>query len=236
MKGFGRLMVIYTDTQCAITAKKHMDQATLYWLDHHNDKHQVHILGLATGEDNHDNANLINTISSATFSDSSLYEMQVRVYFGQHNPINPDPASLSLQVPDLGRTLLISPPCDPSHQWQQRIESPPNKAILASDLLHALTTVDDIEDIDMKLDDNFTLDDGEPLSIQTSSTSFQSITDFSSASSSPQLETPTLQLSFQHESLPTIMIQDMDGSLLLQHQQKTNRQRHSATPRPPILT
>ncbi|KAI8098586.1 Calcipressin-domain-containing protein [Halteromyces radiatus] len=225
MKGFRRLMVIYLDTQHAIAAKNYMDHRILYWQEIDN---TMHIVGLETTSD--------KDISN----DLPLYEMEARVYFGQHNPINPDPASFSLQVPDLGRNLLISPPGDPCNQWEQRAESPPNKAILASDLLRALTTVDeqgDEDDLDML--DDFQLDDGPITKMPSTDTDTDDIpamqvvsSPLSSTSSSPRLETPTLQLSFDHDSLPTIRIQDMDGSLLTQHHQKTNRP--SATARPPI--
>lgn len=119
---------------------------------------------------------------------------------------------------------------------------------MASDLLRALTTVDGVDDDDIDSMEDFKLDDGPAPTIETDDMDYgnnlqQPSTSSSSSSSSspnmsdsPSLETPILQLSFDHDSLPKIMIQDMDGSLLSQHQQKTNRQRPSATARPPIRT
>lgn len=83
MKGFGRLMVIYLDTQCAITAKKYMDQASLYWIEDYdasNNKKTAHIVGLRTVDGSADSTELINNVSTLT---DSVYEMEVRVYFGQ---------------------------------------------------------------------------------------------------------------------------------------------------------
>jgi hypothetical protein len=116
---------------------------------------------------------------------------------------------------------------------------------LASDLLRALTTVDGDDDDDIDSMEDFKLDDGPAPTIETDDMDYGinlQQSSLSSASASPDmsdsssLETPILQLSFDHASLPTIMIQDMDGSLLSQHQQKINRQRPSATARPPIRT
>ncbi|CAO3577495.1 unnamed protein product [Absidia cylindrospora] len=234
MKGFGRLMVIYVDTTCTITAKNAMDGANVYWVEYKdNDCKRARILGIDHGD--YDIEDLCRNVRETALM--PYYEKYIRVYFGQHNPINPDPATLSLQVPDLGKNLLISPPGDPCHHWESRAESPPNKAILASDLLRALTTVDGDDDVDMDGIDDFKLDDG-PV-VPTSSN--DNVTYASSSPSSPALtstqsDTSTLQISFDLENLPTIKIQDMDGSLLAQHQQKISRPKQSATARPPIRT
>ncbi|ORZ25454.1 Calcipressin [Absidia repens] len=240
MKGFGRVMVIYVDTTCAITAKDAVDEAKIYWIEiKDNDTKRARILGIDHGDD--DIAELCRNIRET--SSIPYSEKYIRVYFGQHNPINPDPATLSLQVPDLGKNLLISPPGDPCHHWESRAESPPNKAILASDLLRALTTVDGDDDVDMDGIDDFKLDEGPvvPTGSTNDNVTYSASSPLSSPFSSPTListhsDTPTLQISFDHEHLPTIKIQDMDGSLLAQHQQKINRPKPSATARPPIRT
>lgn len=72
----------------------------------------------------------------------------------QHNPINPDPRLFQLQVPQSEKNFLISPPGSPFADWKQKTESPPNTAVLASDLTFT-THHSDIVDDDLE---NFRLE------------------------------------------------------------------------------
>ncbi|ORX62729.1 hypothetical protein DM01DRAFT_1330859 [Hesseltinella vesiculosa] len=219
MKGFGRFMVIYKDTQRAMAAKNTIDRAHVYWT-HIHDKAVIYKV----------NDQLIQPAPLHLI----IHDLEIRAYFGQHNPIEPDQSKLSLQVPDPGRNFLISPPGEPFDEWKQREESPPNKAVMASDLLRALTMVEDKDDMDLDSLDGFQLegnlqpdDDLPGLDASAISTSHS------------ELATPTLQLSFDHDhlELPTILIQDMDGSVLAQHEEKIGKSaRPMPTARPPVFS
>lgn len=63
---------------------------------------------------------------------------RTRVYFGQPTPVNADPRSLHLALPDAGKLFFISPPPSPPHDWEQRLEGAPNKEVHAEDLADAL--------------------------------------------------------------------------------------------------
>ncbi|KAI8074170.1 Calcipressin-domain-containing protein [Gongronella butleri] len=232
MKSFGRLMVIYCETQRALAAKTAMDRAHVYWTEQHGES-------LILGWNDH--------VFQERDMRLPVYDLPIRVYFGQHNPIDPDRSRLSLQVPDPGKNFLISPPGEPCDAWRSREESPPNKAVMASDLLRALTMVDADEDGDHAMDDasslnNFRLEDDDDADGDTCmmpSVELHSPNDNPSSNHS-EVATPTLQLSFDHDylELPTIRIQDMDGTVLAQHEQKlgkTQTQRPPPTARPPIF-
>ncbi|TGZ85395.1 Calcipressin-domain-containing protein [Ascodesmis nigricans] len=61
---------------------------------------------------------------------------RVRVYFGQHTPLQP--ADQHLQAPAAQKQFFISPPPSPPLGWESRHEDPPNSVMLAEDLAHAL--------------------------------------------------------------------------------------------------
>jgi hypothetical protein len=63
----------------------------------------------------------------------------VRIYFGEHTPIQGEGAEdQHLHPPSLGKLLFISPPPSPPCGWEIREEEPPNKDVHAEDLQRAL--------------------------------------------------------------------------------------------------
>jgi len=61
---------------------------------------------------------------------------QLKVYFGQETPLQAKDERLAL--PDAGKLFFISPPPSPPHDWEVRLEDPPNKLVHADDLAKAL--------------------------------------------------------------------------------------------------
>lgn len=61
---------------------------------------------------------------------------RVRVYFGEHTPLQP--VDQHLQAPESKKLFFISPPPSPPHGWESKNEDPPNAVIVAEDLAHAL--------------------------------------------------------------------------------------------------
>lgn len=61
---------------------------------------------------------------------------RVRVYFGEHTPLQP--VDQHLQAPEAKKLFFISPPPSPPHGWESRNEEPPNQVVVAEDLAHAL--------------------------------------------------------------------------------------------------
>ncbi|ORY94105.1 Calcipressin [Syncephalastrum racemosum] len=180
MKGFARLMIIYEETKCAMEAKRKLDKTSLCWTttsqqDGCETVHVTSIGGMTT-----------DTI------DKNGQTMELRVYFGQHNPINPDLSQLQLQVPESEKNFLISPPGSPCEGWQQTAESPPNTAVLASDLTHA---VDALSDDDMDLD-NFSL---EPTDEKREKRVLKIISHHEGSDD-------------QENDIPSITVQDWDGN------------------------
>ncbi|KAF7729329.1 carbohydrate-binding module 1 protein [Apophysomyces ossiformis] len=202
MKGFARLMIVYEETMAAMAAKEAMDKTMLLWK--------------MVGEE----INLLSLDNEMALDESTM-SMAIRIYYGQHNPINPDPNLMRLQIPDPGRNFLISPPGAPFEDWKQTQESPPNKAVLASDLMHAVA---DVSDDDMDDLEDFSLD--HP------------------ANESDKL-TPTLKIVLgeeQADHLPVITVQDYDGGKgNLDVSKKNNRlpfpkATAMPTPRPPLFS
>jgi hypothetical protein len=66
----------------------------------------------------------------------SIMGHRVRVYFGQHTPVQARDEHLAL--PDAGKLFFISPPPSPPHGWEVRLEDAPNKLVHAEDLADAL--------------------------------------------------------------------------------------------------
>ncbi|KAL0078605.1 Calcipressin [Phycomyces blakesleeanus] len=206
MKGFGRIMVIYEETMAAIKAKLEIDRATLFWKQ---ENENVEIIAMGKDLENIWNANTL----------------EIRIYFGQHNPINPDLALSRLQVPDLERNFLISPPGSPFEDWEQTLESPPNKAVLASDLSHALA---DYSDDNMEDLDDFLLDDSDFFEVQEKLPLIQIDAEDNSRVSTPstpnsadsrrsngqKLKVVLSENADGAENLPRITIQDWDGDNL----------------------
>ncbi|KAI9022228.1 Calcipressin [Phycomyces nitens] len=202
MKGFGRIMVIYEETMAAINAKQAIDRAILFW-----EQDNENITIIAMGKD-------LEPIWNAN-------GLEIRIYFGQHNPINPDLALSRLQVPDLERNFLISPPGSPFEDWEQTLESPPNRAVLASDLSHALAdhsddNMEDLEDFILDDSDFFTVQEKLPL-IQIDEGRSQAPTPStpnsagSRRSNGQKLMVVLSEDPEGTEELPRITIQDWDG-------------------------
>ncbi|KAG0168914.1 hypothetical protein DFQ30_004170 [Apophysomyces sp. BC1015] len=202
MKGFGRLMIIYEETMSAMAAREAMDKTTLLWK--------------AVGQE----VDML-TLDNEMELEESMMAMAIRIYYGQHNPINPDPNLMRLQIPDPGRNFLISPPGAPFEDWKQTQESPPNKAVLASDLMHAVADVsdDDVDDLE-----DFSLDRSD---------------------NDDDRFTPTLKIVLGEEPaehLPVITVQDFDGVKgELDTTKKNNRLPFPKatvmpTPRPPLFS
>ena len=61
---------------------------------------------------------------------------QLKVYFGKTTPLQAKDERLAL--PDAGKLFFISPPPSPPHDWEVRLEDPPNKLVHAEDLAKAL--------------------------------------------------------------------------------------------------
>ncbi|KAI9267960.1 Calcipressin [Phascolomyces articulosus] len=132
MKGFGRLMIIYEETICAIKARDILDKTILSWEEHSvTDGAGIAVTNVSVGEERP--------------NDDRLW-VEIRLYYGQHNPINPDPTQFQLQVPQSDKNFLISPPGSPCDDWKQTMESPPNTAVLASDMTHAVAEMSDDDD------------------------------------------------------------------------------------------
>ncbi|RIA85022.1 Calcipressin-domain-containing protein [Glomus cerebriforme] len=99
----------------------------------------------------------------------------IRIYYGQHTPIYDEiDSSRHLNVPELERNWLVSPPCSPPVGWTQIKEDQPNSNTLADDLVHALAHAslntlgsnyynhhDDIDDF--SLDDNVDQDNNNKM-------------------------------------------------------------------------
>jgi hypothetical protein len=60
----------------------------------------------------------------------------VKVYFGQHTPI--EQRDQHLHAPQSDKQFFISPPPSPPHGWEIQNEGPPNKDVMPDDLAEAL--------------------------------------------------------------------------------------------------
>lgn len=68
---------------------------------------------------------------------SNIMGDRVRVYFGEHTPV--EPGDQHLHLPDSKKLFFISPPPSPPHGWESKDEEPPNALVLAEDLAEALS-------------------------------------------------------------------------------------------------
>ncbi|TGZ84370.1 Calcipressin-domain-containing protein [Ascodesmis nigricans] len=75
-------------------------------------------------------------VRQALDGESLLGVDRIRVYFGQHTPLQP--TDQHLQAPAAQKQFFISPPPSPPLGWESRHEDPPNSVMLAEDLAHAL--------------------------------------------------------------------------------------------------
>ncbi|CDH58255.1 predicted protein [Lichtheimia corymbifera JMRC:FSU:9682] len=208
MKGFRRLMIIYDETLCAVNALESLDKKTLLWSPPSTTSKTIQLYIKDADE---------------RVDIPGIDGMQIRLYYGQHNPINVDPALSQLQVPENKKNFLISPPGSPCENWQQTEESPPNTAVLASDLTHAIAELsdDDLDDLD-----DFQLDQHSASSHDTrpSSSTLKIIT----ASNNGH----------ENENVPMITVQDCDDDQPSPPRPRADfpKARVAPTPRPPILS
>lgn len=64
---------------------------------------------------------------------------RVRCFFGEPTPIeDQDEKERHLKAPEAGKLFFISPPPSPPCGWESRHEDPPNRDVIASDLVEAL--------------------------------------------------------------------------------------------------
>ncbi|KAH8553121.1 Calcipressin-domain-containing protein [Umbelopsis sp. PMI_123] len=140
IKGFARIMAVYEETQSAIEAKDELDKTQVLWRQT-RDLTDVELVQFISDHDQ-------QPISHS----NDIHNFLLRLYFGQHTNINADSATVLLQVPELEKNWLISPPGSPPVGWQQIREEPPNTTVLPQDLSHALMSLSDELDDDFKLD------------------------------------------------------------------------------------
>ncbi|CAG8531187.1 8481_t:CDS:2 [Paraglomus occultum] len=103
--------------------------------------------------------------TAKTYCDRNIFlGKAMRVYFAQHTTIYDDSDnSRHLNVPQIDRHFLISPPCSPPLGWTSVPETGPNSTTLADDLSHAFARLSPNSLIPRVIDDeelhNFSLDD-----------------------------------------------------------------------------
>lgn len=167
MKTFRRIMVIFQETAHAIKAKESLDRSVLVWK-------QNELENIAF-----ENATSTNT--------DDAERLLLRFYYGQHFSIHQSQSTL--EVPQFKRNLLISPPGSPCEGWEQIEEDSPNRAVLASDLIHAA----DISDYELD-DDELELEEKTPPKL-----------------SAKKLNVVCAQGLTREEHLPSITVEDYDG-------------------------
>ncbi|KAI9491070.1 Calcipressin-domain-containing protein [Zychaea mexicana] len=221
MKGFGRLMIIYEETACAIKARGVLDKVHMSWRELITDSGKIEVTDVSIGEE-----------VQAT---QDRPGMEVRLYYGQHNPINPDPTLFTLQVPKSEKNFLISPPGSPFEDWEQTMESPPNTAVLASDMTHAVAEMsdDDLDDLenfrlespmpsdDETRDDNSDTTQQQKQQKQSSSSNVSSPDSVRSSNAAKRAVLKIVASSEDHpesEHVPSITVEDWDGNG--EHQQQ----------------
>jgi hypothetical protein len=138
----------------------------------------------------------------------------------QHTDINPDSATVLLQVPELEKNWLISPPGSPPVGWQQIREDPPNATVLPHDLSHALLSLS--EDFD---DEDFKLDAGD----QSSPSHNSDVSTAATGSSSPMVYVICKGDNHEAEDVPQITVQDWDGGAQ-HHTLEQYRRTHTRVP------
>ncbi|KAI8583866.1 hypothetical protein K450DRAFT_296646 [Umbelopsis ramanniana AG] len=192
IKGFARIMAVYEETTSAIMAKSELDKTNVYWKKSTESADLEIVQFLAEDEQ-----------PPTTLSDD-IRHFLLRLYFGQHTNINPDSSTVLLQVPELEKNWLISPPGSPPVGWQQIREDPPNRTVLPHDLSHALMSLND------ELEDDFKLDADAEFEAESMN---DSVAENASSSSTPQVYVICKDEGHDingHE-LPHITVQDWDG-------------------------
>ncbi|KAG2227114.1 hypothetical protein INT45_003844 [Circinella minor] len=230
MKGFGRLMIIYEETACAIKARDTIDKMILSWEERTmKDDSGIEVF----------NVNIVEEKPS----NDQLW-MEIRLYYGQHNPINPDPAQFQLQVPKSEKNFLISPPGSPCKDWEQIMESPPNTAVLASDMTHAIAEMsdDDLDDLEnFRLESPMPSDDDEGGDSKNNTDKAFSSPKDSRRLSGTTSKRPTLVIVNskrdhpESEHVPSITVQDWDGNEEQDNGDKNRRRRPHEFPKAKVL-
>ena len=77
------------------------------------------------------------TLVRQALDGSTIMGDRIRVYFGEHTPV--EPVDQHLHAPESKKLFFISPPPSPPHGWEVKDEEPPNAQVLAEDLAQALS-------------------------------------------------------------------------------------------------
>lgn len=127
-----------------------------------------------------------------------------------------------LKVPEAERNFLISPPGSPCEDWQQTRESPPNTAVLASDLTHAIADMsdDDIGDLE-----NFSLENPEDTERKQNNAGSKRV----------MLKIVGQDDNDENEHLPQITVQNWDSSSDQEDMDISKRKPNKPFPRATIL-
>ncbi|KAG2185422.1 hypothetical protein INT44_002213 [Umbelopsis vinacea] len=211
IKGFARIMAVYAETTSAMSAKSELDKTEVYWRKSTPESAEIEIVQFIA-----DDEQPPTTLSDEHFllrlyyGQVSVWPMNINFLKGlligvteQHTNIDPDSATVLLQVPELEKNWLISPPGSPPVGWQQIREDPPNRTVLPHDLSHALMSLSD----EME-DDEFRLDADAEFEAESMDNS-----EAESSSSTPQVYVICKDEGHDvngHE-LPHITVQDWDG-------------------------
>ncbi|KAG2183585.1 hypothetical protein INT43_006591 [Umbelopsis isabellina] len=212
IKGFARIMAVFEATDSAMLAKSELDKTEIGWKCNQDDS-SIHLISFGGEDDNQ------------MTLDDGVNLFVLRLYYGQHTNINPDSATVLLQVPELEKNWLISPPGSPPVGWQQIREEPPNSTVLAHDLSHALLSLND------DIGDDFQLDPESANSPSLSSAKSSA----SGAPSSPVVYVISKEDAHDNE-VPQITVQDWDGGVQhhsLDHYRKMHR-KIAPTAIPPV--
>lgn len=224
LKSFARCMIIYSATEDAVEAKGATDR----------------------------------TIVLST---------EIRVYFGEHTPhitipTNSTYSSRHLAPPKLEKNWLISPPGSPPVGWEQIREDPPNRVVLADDLILALANLSTLTP--SVLDKTSTRmqasaptsgqmtpkieDDMEEVALgHPESPEFKLDPDTPNIATEPEAANPQFnflisgnafqqdEASESQEHLPSILVQDWDGSGGSKGQQGLIAAANQFKPSPPTV-
>ncbi|CAG8441444.1 9080_t:CDS:2 [Acaulospora colombiana] len=136
-------------------------------------------------------------------SDAKIAKAQIE----RHTPISDEfEGSRFLNVPEMERNLLISPPGSPPVGWNQVREESPNSVTLADDLIHALAHIS-IHNLDPELSDleGFSLDNNPESDINISQRQIPILTVL------PK-EFEKISTGEREADVPLILIQDWDDT------------------------
>jgi hypothetical protein len=230
IKGFARIMAVFEATDSAMLAKSELDKTEIGWQSNQQDS-SIHLISFGDQDDNSmaqdESVNLfvlrlyygqVRIVMNSLLDMENVGSNPTPYFFSQHTDINPDSATVLLQVPELEKNWLISPPGSPPVGWQQIREEPPNSNVLAHDLSHALSALND------DISDDFQLD-SEPAKSPSQSSTKSAASD---APSSPVVYVISKDDAHdpQGNDVPQITVQDWDGGAQhhsLDHYRKMHR-------------